>query len=442
MRTVIYSLALLVASSASVVVWAQGETEPTTSYVSANQVTTDVLAKLSGIALQRSPQLHDAEAVWRAAQSDVDAVKGARWPHVDITATSKSRQFGEANPYGDGATNRAAVTLTYTLYDGGRIGQQISARGFQAQSEYGKSLQTREQIVFDTTNAYLQIHKYRRLLELHLQYVGRLELLVAKMRQIVKTIAGRRSELTQATARLLQARDNKIITEAKLHEYEVQLVKLVGAENIPLYWEIAVPNIEPVNPASGMEFVRKSHPILLTATADKQALRSSAEAMRTGNYWPTFDLQVSKMSGVDILGYSDPGQMFVTVKWNAFQGFSGRAKEVSLLERAYATEEKYQQTLLDIEYKLNSAWVTYNHLTDRIASLKILAEKTEQVRLDYREQWEALGRRTMLEVLTAENEHMSTLVSLASSEVDQHLAATRLRFESGTLVAWMFEAVP
>jgi len=64
------------------------------------------------------------------------------------------------------------------------------------------------------------------------------------------------------------------------------------------------------------------------------------------------------------------------------------------------------------------------------------------VRLDYREQWEALGRRTMLEVLTAENEHMSTLVSLASSEVDQHLAATRLRFESGTLVAWMFEAVP
>jgi outer membrane protein TolC len=49
-----------------------------------------------------------------------------------------------------------------------------------------------------------------------------------------------------------------------------------------------------------------------------------------------------------------------------------------------------------------------------------------------------LGKRSLLEVLTAENEHLSTLVNLATSELDQQLALARLRFESGTLVSWMF----
>jgi len=64
---------------------------------------------------------------------------------------------------------------------------------------------------------------------------------------------------------------------------------------------------------------------------------------------------------------------------------------------------------------------------------------TEQVRNDYYIQWETLGKRSLLEVLTAENEHVSTMVNLASSELDEQLALARLRFESGTLAAWLFD---
>jgi adhesin transport system outer membrane protein len=145
------------------------------------------------------------------------------------------------------------------------------------------------------------------------------------------------------------------------------------------------------------------------------------------------------MSGVDIMGYHDPGQMYVSVKWNLFQGFSGDAQEKAMLSRANATEEKYQQLLLEIDYKINSAWDDYNNQTDRISTLKVLSTNTEQVQSDYFVQWEALGKRSLLEVLTAESEHLNTLLSLASSELDQQLALARLRFESGTLASWMFE---
>ncbi len=397
------------------------------------------LQQLTGIALQRSPQSRDAEAAWHAAQMDTEDVRGGRWPRVDIVGTSKAKTFGDSNPYGNGVANRVGVTLTYNLFDGGKTGKQISAKEYQEQSARAKYLQTREQTIFDTTNVFLQILKYRRLVELHQQNAERLTVLVNKMDEIVQVIGGRRSELTQALSRLLQAKENRAAAEAKLREYEVQLIKLVGAENLPKTKNSVMPHIVPITPEAGMEVAKKSHPLLLAAEADHLAFSDTATALRKGNYWPLFELQASKMSGVDIMGYNDPGQMYMTFKMNAFQGFSGKAQEKAVLERANAAQEKYQQTMIDIEYKLNSAWTDYQNQHDRIGSLHILALNTEQVRNDYYIQWETLGKRSLLEVLTAENEHVSTMVSLVSSELDEQLALARLRFESGTLGVWLFD---
>jgi adhesin transport system outer membrane protein len=200
-----------------------------------------------------------------------------------------------------------------------------------------------------------------------------------------------------------------------------------------------LPAIVPIEPDKAIANAQQHFPALIAAESEKRSFVSNAEAISSGNYRPSFDLQASRMSGVDIMGYHDPGQMYVSVKWNLFQGFSGDAQEKSMLSRANATEEKYQQLLLDIDYKINSAWDDYNNQTDRIKTLTALSNNTEQVRSDYFVQWETLGKRSLLEVLTAESEHLNTLLSLASSELDQQLALARLRYESGTLASWTFE---
>ncbi len=399
----------------------------------------DLLRQLSGVALLRSPQLRDAEATWLASKNDVEDAKGALWPRVDVSGNSKAKKFGTGNPYGNGITNRVTLSVTYPLFDGGKISKDISAKEYQEQSAQAKVMQANEQTVFEVSSAYLQILKYRRLADLYQQNIDRLDHLVSKMEVIVQTMGGRRSELTQATARLLQAKDNKIAALAKLREFEMQLLKLVGPEYLTKISYETTPGIQPISLEAAKAKAMKSHPMLLATEADKMALSAVAGAIHAGNYWPTFDVQASKTSGVDIMGFSDPGQVYVAFKWNAFQGFSGKSKELAVLERANAAQEKYLQTKLEIEYKLNSAWSDYNNQTDRIASLKVLAVNTEQVRGDYFAQWEALGRRSLLEVLTAENEHLTTLVNLASSELDQQIALARMRFESGTLVSWMFE---
>lgn len=395
-----------------------------------------LLQQIVGIALLRSPGLHESEAQWHASTMDTEEARSGRWPRVELTGSSAARQFGAANPYGNGTTGRAGVVLAYTLFDGGKTRDLIQSKQFSEEAAHAKYQMAREQVLFDTTHAFFQILKYQSLIRYDQAHIARLEMLVQKMTGIVQGIPGRRSELTQTQARLLQAVDNKVAAEAKLREYRIQLAKLIGNENMPPLDDVSLPGIDLLSPQDALEQARHSHPILSATEADRQALTLSAKSVRDG-HWPALELQVTRMSGVDIMGYPDPGQTFLYFKWNAFQGFAAAAQEKALLARANAADEKHRQALLDIEYKLNSAWADYQNQTARVAGLQALVSNTERVRDDYYEQWEQLGRRTLLEVLTAENEHLNTLSSLLSSEFDRHIALARLRFESATLANWL-----
>jgi adhesin transport system outer membrane protein len=404
---------------------------------------TRVLKLLAETAISRNPQLREAEANWHASQMDTEEVRGARWPRLDVSGTSKAKQFGPSYPYayGNGVQGRVGVTLSYTLFDGGKVNTQISSRLHQEQAERDKYNQTREQTIFETASAYLQILKFRKLVDINQQNAARLAGLVNKMDEIVQAMGGRRSELTQAISRLLQAKENRVDAEAKLHEYEVQLLKLIGAENMSKTLNGKKPLIEPLSIEAALAAAKKSHPVLLAAYAEQLAMKDSASAVRKSNYWPVLEVQASKMSGTDMQGYTDSGQLYATIKWNAFQGFSGVSQEKAALARADAAQDKYDQSLVDIEYKLNSVWRDYQNQHDRIESLRILLVNTEQVRNDYYTQWETLGKRSLLELLTAENDYVSAMTSLVTSEFDEQLALARLRFESGTLSAWLLDDV-
>jgi len=166
-----------------------------------------VLQRMVTAAIDRSPQLRESNAAARAAQMDTEQAKGARWPRVEVSAASTAVSVGGGNANGDGSVGRVGLTATYTLFDAGVNSSQIKAHEFTERSMTAKVSQTRETVAFDTVNVYLQIIKQQKIIDLFKAHIERLTLLVSKLEEIVKVFAGRRSELTQANARLGQARD-------------------------------------------------------------------------------------------------------------------------------------------------------------------------------------------------------------------------------------------
>lgn len=398
-----------------------------------------LLQQMVKVAIERSPQLRESQAAARAAGLDTDEAKGARWPTLDVTGASRPVTAGNSNPNGDGSTGRVGLTAVYNLYDAGRTRSNISSREFAEQSARAKIALARETVINDTVNAYLQMIKQQRIIDIYTNHIERLVMLVDKLEQVVKAFVGRRSEFTQATARLGQARDGMEVAIARQRENNLVLVRLLGSNALIPRAAQALPHFQPRTPENAIPVALAAHPLLLATLADIDSLKANVKTT-VASRSPHLDLQASKLSGKDINGNATPAQLYLGLRWSAFQGFAGQAAEGAALERVTSAQEKYAQAKIEIEYKIQNAWADYQTNFGRQQSLRKLALATDQVRQDYYTQWNDLGRRSLLEVLTAENDHMASVLSLTNSEVDQESALVRGRYEAGDLSAWVADS--
>jgi outer membrane protein, adhesin transport system len=392
------------------------------------------LQRLVRMALDRSPSGREAQANWRAAQQDVEKAKAGLFPQVELNANTAATKLD--NGSADAIKAGLGAVASYTLYDFGRIQRGIDASQSQASVMQARILLAREATTFETVNAYFELLKYERLIRIHERYALELADLVGKLSEIVAVFEGRASELTQAQTRLGQARDALNVLKAKKRESQLALLRQVGPQATSITSTDALPDI-PVEPLSNvLDQALKQHPLMAAAKGEAEsatALIAQAQAARE----PQVDMQLAKQTGRNALNQSYPLQLYVSAKWAAFQGFGDKAAELALMERAAAANERVAQLQIELDFNVKSAWADYEAQASRANDLRNLVKGTDRVRQDYYIQWRDLGKRSLLDVLSAENEHLNTQLSLASSEVDQVLALARMKYEAGALKEWL-----
>jgi len=384
------------------------------------------------LSVERSPAVREAQSNWRAAKQDVLQSRAGLWPRIEISANSGAARLEGGGP--GLASASLGVTAIYTVADYGRQQRQIEARGLQAASLEQQVLVTCENNVFDTVTAYLQLIKQQRLIRVYERHIAELSSLVDKLTATVQVFVGRRSELTQAQARLEQARDALLGVRARETEFVLILRRQVGpAVGLALNTLPALPQDQAEVLVDG---AAQHHPAIRAARAESAALRARLAEIQAGQK-PSLDLQASKQTGTDAYGFGSPAQVYLTAKWLAFDGDAGKAEIKALLERAQSADDKAEQLLFTIGHEIRAAHADFEAQTRRIQVLGPLVNGTDQVRRDVFDQWRELGRRSLLDVLAAESEHLNTQLNLASSEVDQVLALARMRHEAGALATWL-----
>jgi len=394
------------------------------------------LPELVQIALNRAPQIREAQANWQAAQQDVAQSQGALWPKLELNANSAAAKVDSSAAHA--LTGRVGATVSYNLWDFGRIRSQIEARESQANALADKFKLARETTANDTVNTYLQLVKQQRSIRVYQQHIIELTALVNKLSEIVEVFAGRRSELTQAQTRLGQAEDALVALQARQREYQLVLMRLVGPDAGAALSAGALPEFAKADAALLVSQASQNHPSLraaLNEAAAAQAQLAEAQAAQK----PEVDVVLSKQSGRDVYGVAAPAQLYVTARWVAFDGHSSAANQLALLARAQAAQERAETLRQELDYKIQSAGADAQAQAKRAHALMGLVASTDQVRKDYYDQWRELGRRSLLDVLSAESEHLSTRINLVNSEVDQQVALARMRFEAGQLADWLLD---
>lgn len=385
-------------------------------------------------ALARSHALGGVRAEHEAALADVDEIKGKRWPQVDLGSQSRARQFG-GGVYSDHAANGGVnLQVTTPVFDWGYLGKSIDSRQ-QTANAMGIRIDAQSQrSAHEVVATLIELGKQRAVVQLSEQFASRMRELVAMLAEVVAADPGRSSELTQAKARLLQAETALDSARGQVADLQINLHKLLGEKSVALpggrEW-----NLHPGDLPTLLHEVSE-HPQLQQSSAMVTAARLQAEAVRVSAL-PQLSWTINKSTREDAWGREQPWQTALSVNWPLFRGGSVRAAERAALQRAEAGRQELEQQRRDLEFSVRTAHQDSLALLERAELYRALTQESEQIRLAFFEQWYHLGRRTLLDVLSAESEHYGNRVSEVSNRFDGYQAIVRQYSSAGSLLRWL-----
>lgn len=393
----------------------------------------NVLLKAVEAAIVRSPQIQRAKAQQQATDADVEEAEGQRWPQVDLGSQTRAKQFGGGSEYeqSSGGVNLAVTTM---VYDWGRVGKTIDSRKKLSTAAEESVAAENENISFEVVTTLVELGKQRIIVDLSQQFANRMEDLVKMLAGIVAVDQGRASELTQAKARLLQASALRDAAKAKAADARITLRKLLG--ELP----VSIPrnkewSIRPADLQALLEKVQ-NHPTIRQASAQAESDELQAEAVHASGR-PQLNWVISKSTAEDSIGREQPWQTNLSVTWGLFRGGSTRAAERAALQRAEASRQEIAHQLQDLEFRLRTADNDARTQLQRAELYRDLSVESDRIRAAFFQQWHHLGKRSLLDVLTAESDHYNNQVNEVSNRFDGYQSVFREYATAGTLLQWL-----
>lgn len=386
-------------------------------------------------ALTRSPQIRSTRLQAEAAKEDVSNAKGQRWPQIDLTSNSRSYEFGGgARNASERDTPTFGVSVATNLIDFGQTSNTIKSKEYSVKAADAYSSAQVEDIAWQVSSGLIELSKQRLIIEMSKQYVARMQELVKMLSGIVQSDQGRRSELTQATSRYLQAQSSLDSAVAKARDTEIVLYRLIGETQVPLppamQWRLSEYQLDKL-----LSLVEK-HPVLEQARAQSAAAFAEADALKASSL-PKVNWVISKNTGKDYEGREQSWQTGINVSWGVFRGGSSRAAEQAAVQRASAMREETEDKLEDLQQRIRAADQDAHAMLQRADLYRNLTKESDRIRLDFFDQWYHLGKRTLLDVLSGETDYYNNRVAEVTNRFDGYSAIFRGYASAGQLVNWL-----
>lgn len=393
-------------------------------------------------ALARNHGVGAARLLAEAAISDAEEAKANKKPVASLTGSLTPSVTGTSGGSTDSQIQgRAGITLSQTLFDGGRSDRMIDWRSQQADAARFGQLSTEEQIALSTVSLAFERSRYRMQTQVYGQYVRKMSCLVEALETIVAADRGRTSELVQVKKQLQQAELQQVTAASQARQVEVKLRRLVG-DGLPSTQGmaallLAVPELPDVLTAAE----RASDIAQLDANAGAlRALARMAEASTkpqvAWNVGAGANLAAAAGSGGPPTSHSANLSAGITVSIpliapgvdHSIQAARKRA-EAAALQAADALETRRARIAETHEQALSAM--------DRVRRTGLVLRDSDKVRNFTLQQWQQLGRRSLFDVIGSESDHYNLRVAYVNALHDgQQMNATLQSLGKG-LLEWL-----
>ena len=388
-------------------------------------------------AIVQNPEVKLRFHTLEAARAERQAAQGGWLPRIDLEVAggsyeTKTPLLASTVGYND---NRASLQLRQTLFDGFATLHETRRLSYAEQAAYFGLLSVSDQTALEVARAYLDVLRYRDLVQLGADNFTSHQEVHDRLSQKVKAGVGRKVDLEQAAGRMALAESNWLTEASNLHDVSARYQRLVG--------DLPAANLAAVEPMAG--FVKSSkgfmadailaNPDFLAAVATIRSYRSDSKVRRSA-YAPTVELRARQsfeknQSGVP--GDYRDSALEVVLSYNLYRGGSDKARVNQYVAKLDSALDLRDKACRDVWQTGEIAFNDSQRLAAQITLLSQHELSTSKARQAYQQQFD-IGQRSLLDLLDTENELYQARRALANAEYDLQLSSIRVLATSGSLL--------
>lgn len=359
-------------------------------------------------------------------------------PSVDLTADAgreRSRNFSTNEQWATLNRRQAGVDVTQNLFAGFGDVNRVKENRFRVAAAAFQVTNTAQNTAYKAIEAYINVLRTKRLVEIARMNVASHVRTDRMLRERGESGIARKADTIQASGRLSLARSN---LKSEINNYEdaiADYMRVVGHAPRNLSLPVLPSHALPRSLNAAIEFALENNPAVHSDHANLLA-RQHQRKVAMAEFYPRLDLVLSSRRGRDIGGIesmSNEDNALLQLNYNIFRG---GADYYRVQQAAYSKQEAFEEirdTQRDIIQSTRLAWNALKTTQYQLSDLKVHRDDAQMTVGAYKEQF-TLDKRTLVDLLNADNEYFSASRDYANGQFDVLLNQYRLLTAIGSVL--------
>ena len=392
-------------------------------------------------AYSNNPGLHAVRANLRSTDEGVPQALSNYRPNLAMSAdvARSMTHLNTRSPNGDrdqiDTPRNTSLTVTQPLYRGFRTINDVAKAELAVKASRAALLAKEQDVLLSAVTSYMNVLENQAKLDLETknEQVLKRQLQATQDRFRVGEIT--RTDVSQAEARVAGAAADRIQSEGNLNNARANYVKVIG--EVP--GKLSQPSKITQEFKRLEEITRvalNNHPDVVSQRHLELSARKNIKTVE-GELLPTVNLVGNLARAWEIAGKDDQkttGKITLKLTMPLYQKGAVYSKLRAAKQSARESSLKLEEAERNVREASAKAWESLNSAEARIRSFTAQIESAE-IALEGVQREAAVGSRTVLDVLDAEQELLDAKISLIGATKEQVVASFQLREAVGQLTA-------
>ena len=407
------------------------------------------LSEAVSVGVMTNPEYGNVAASRRATGEEKNQAEALYLPSIDLRADGGVEYTDDVSTRARGEDDvtlgryDVSLTLTQMLFDGWDTKYENQRQANRVQSSAWRVTETAELVGLQIVEYFLEVMRQRELLEITRENVSEHMAIMDMIQEGVNAGRSTQADLEQIMARLANARAQESTIRQQLRIAESNFQRVVGEFPKDLVMP-AIP-VDALAPDVDQQVLATlaTSPTLEIRDSDINVARSELKGTASTLY-PQIDLQLNGRTGDNLGGLEGrdtSASALVVANWNLYRGGGDVARIREFKHRHQQAKEQRAMAGRDIEDDVRQTWARMVSAGERAKEFADQAAANTEVVRAYKDQF-SLDRRTLLDVLDAQNELFVSRTNTINAEYLEIFSIFRLLALQGKLLPVLGIAYP